>query len=54
MTKENKINNLDNKGLQAIGNYTKSAVKSFEENIVNKENYLENVEEKLNNKHNFQ
>lgn len=29
--------------LSNVGNFTKSAVKSFENNIVNKTNYLENI-----------
>lgn len=37
---------------RAIGNYTKDAVKTFENNIVTKHNYLETVEKDLNNKFN--
>jgi hypothetical protein len=33
-----------------IGNYTRSAIESFEENIVNQENYLEKVDAGLNDK----
>ena len=43
-------NNL--KKTKAVGNYTKNAVKTFESNIVTKHNYLEKVEEVLNNKFN--
>lgn len=35
-----------------IGNYTKSAIESFEENIVNQTNYLEKVHDALNREKN--
>lgn len=43
-------NNLSGLEISKIGNYTKGAIKSFEENIVNQTNYLEKVENGLNNK----
>lgn len=48
----NKLNLKGNKNIAAIGNYTKGAVKNFEQNIVNQTNYLEKVEKELdkNNK----
>lgn len=37
-----------------VGNFTKIAVKRFEENIVNKTNYLESVKEsRLGEEYNF-
>ncbi|GAB6168429.1 hypothetical protein JCM1393_08890 [Clostridium carnis] len=41
MKNNNKVN------VAAIGNYTKGAVETFEENIVNKTNYLEEVDANL-------
>lgn len=38
--------------LKALGNYTKDAVKNFEENIVNQTNYLEKVDNALKNENN--
>lgn len=35
--------------MKAAGNYTKSAVKNFEENIVSQTNYLEKVDNSLKN-----
>lgn len=32
----------------SVGNYTKSAIKEFEENIVNETDYLEKVDRTLN------
>lgn len=43
-------NNLNGLDVSKIGNYTKGAIKSFEENIVNQTNYLEKVENGLNHK----
>ncbi|MDZ5253421.1 hypothetical protein [Clostridium sp. LIBA-8841] len=37
------MNNKNNLSRAALGNYTKSAVKEFEKNIVNKKDYLEEV-----------
>lgn len=37
------MNNKNNLNRAALGNYTKSAVKEFEKNIVNKKDYLEEV-----------
>ena len=37
------IKNKSVKGLGGIGNYTKNAIESFEENIVSQTNYLEKV-----------
>lgn len=36
--------------LTKIGNFTKNAVKSFENGIVNEHNFLEKVDSTLNNK----
>ncbi len=35
------INNLSPEQIKIIGNYTKEAAKSFEENIVSQHNFLE-------------
>ena len=37
------INNLSPEALKRVGNYTKGAVESFEENIISQHNYLEKV-----------
>ncbi|MEG1254422.1 hypothetical protein [Clostridium sp.] len=65
MGENNKLNNnnVNNNNLQnsnsndfyginakALGNYTRNAVKNFEENIVSETNYLEKVDKNLNNK----
>lgn len=44
-------NNI-NSGIDAykIGHFTKNAIEEFEENIVNKHNFLEQVDENLKNK----
>ena len=46
------VNSIDSSRLASIGNFTKHAVESFEEGIVNKHNYLEklikNLKVKLN------
>lgn len=49
----NKINNTnDYKNISSIGNFTKNAIKEFENNIVAETNYLEKVNNNLkNNKH---
>ena len=44
---DKKITGLD---MRNIGNFTKNAVENFEENIVNKHNYLEEVNANLKNK----
>ncbi|MBX9138539.1 MULTISPECIES: hypothetical protein [unclassified Clostridium] len=38
--------------LAKIGNFTKNAIESFENCIVNEHNYLEKVDKNLNNKNN--
>ncbi|MGG7143201.1 hypothetical protein ACQPVP_07010 [Clostridium nigeriense] len=46
---KNSLNDISN-----IGNFTKIAVKKFENNIVNKTNYLESVKtSKLGEEYNF-
>lgn len=47
--------NNDLLDISNIGNFTKNAVKKFEENIVNKTNYLESVNNtsKLGEEYNF-
>ncbi|MEG0306625.1 MAG: hypothetical protein RR891_09560 [Clostridium sp.] len=57
MSKNNKIisnnlqnstgNNLSGINVKALGNYTKNAVKNFEENIVSETDYLEKVDKEL-------
>lgn len=52
----NKINNInDYKNISSIGNFTKNAIKEFENHIVTETNYLEKVNDNLksekNNKH---
>ncbi|MDQ0148308.1 hypothetical protein ACFO6R_02835 [Eubacterium multiforme] len=43
-------NNFKNKiSPKAMGNYTKGAVKDFEENIVSQTDYLEKVDRELKN-----
>ena len=42
-------NNNSGINLKSIGNYTKSAVKNFEENILSQTNYLEKVDNALKN-----
>lgn len=39
-------------GLAKIGNFTKNAVESFENGIVNEHDYLEKVDKNLHNKNN--
>lgn len=46
MKKDNSINNTSSK---FIGNYTKNAIKEFEENIINETDFLEKVDRTLNN-----
>ena len=44
---------IDNKKyntLKNIGNYTKGAVKSFENNIIKQTDYLEKIDKELENK----
>lgn len=49
----NNHNNINSGvNLKALGNYTKDAVKNFEENIVNQTNYLEKVDNALKNEKN--
>lgn len=50
MSKNN--NSLSNASAKALGNYTKGAVESFEENIVAQKDYLEKVDRNLKNKEN--
>jgi hypothetical protein len=45
MSKENDFNDLSGVNAKALGNFTKNAVKQFENNIVSQTNYLEKVEE---------
>lgn len=45
MNEDKKYNKLHN-----LGNYTKGAVKSFENNIVTQTDYLEKVNKELDNK----
>ena len=46
--------NNDLLDISNIGNFTKNAVKKFEENIVNKTNYLESINtSKLGEEYNF-
>lgn len=45
MKKNNTSNNVPTK---FVGNYTKSAIKEFEENIVNETDFLEKVDRTLN------
>ncbi len=40
--------NADGKGVVRIGRYTRNAVKSFENNIVQEVDYLEKVNKNLN------
>ena len=46
----NKYLNKNSISLYQVGNFTKHAVKNFEENIVNQHNYLEKVQKNLSNK----
>lgn len=46
MKKNNSSNSMPAK---FVGNYTKSAIKEFEENIVNETDFLEKVDRTLNN-----
>ncbi|MBU5590179.1 hypothetical protein KQI89_00215 [Clostridium sp. MSJ-4] len=39
--------NTDGKGAIRIGHYTKNAIESFENNIVNQKDYLEKVDKEL-------
>lgn len=39
--------------LNNIGNFTKNAVKEFENNIISKTNYLETIESNSNFKNNY-
>lgn len=48
----NKETNSSMINMAKVGNYTKGAIKQFEENIVSKENYLEKVNEALSKKEN--
>lgn len=41
-------NSGENLNLKAIGNYTKDAVKNFENKIVDETDYLEKVDKNLN------
>ncbi|OOM70752.1 hypothetical protein CLPUN_51660 [Clostridium puniceum] len=43
MTRENNREKFHN--MMRVGNYTKHAIKNFEENIVNQKDYLEKVKE---------
>lgn len=47
----NKKDSSSMMNMSKVGNYTKDAVKQFEENIVNKHNYLEEVNENLSKTH---
>lgn len=44
--------NLNNNSIpiSQVGNFTKNAIETFEENIVNQHNYLEKVQNNLSNK----
>lgn len=44
---KNNNENFDGVNLKAIGNYTKNAVKNFENNIISQTDYLEKVDDKL-------
>lgn len=48
MTKGNDGEKFRN--MMRVGNYTKHAIESFEENIVNQKNYLEKVKENESSK----
>lgn len=48
MTGKNSNNNSI--PISQVGNFTKHAIETFEENIVNKHNYLEKVQNNLSNK----
>lgn len=43
-----KNNNTNSVSTKFVGNYTKSAIKEFEENIVNETDFLEKVDRTLN------
>lgn len=45
----NNINNKSAKDIASIGNFTKHAVQSFENGIVNEHNFLEKVDNNLKN-----
>lgn len=43
--------NLDaHRNIRSVGTFTKNAIKEFEENIVSKKDYLEEVDKNINNK----
>lgn len=43
--------NLDaHRNIKAVGTFTKNAVKDFEQNIVSKKDYLEEVDKNIKNK----
>ena len=44
------VNSINSSHLASIGNFTKHAVESFEEGIVNEHNYLEKVDKNLKSK----
>ncbi|MFL0269266.1 hypothetical protein [Candidatus Clostridium radicumherbarum] len=45
MSKKDDFNDLSGVNAKALGNFTKNAIKQFENNIVNQTDYLEKVEE---------
>ena len=47
---KNQNNNFSDVNIKALGNYTKGAVESFENKIVEETNYLEKVDRELKKK----